>query len=203
MMLRRCVIAAAWIHADAASFALSDVTCVVHTGGDGLNVHTTPALAAPVNCSALPSDAFRVKGGPVVADNYTWWWLENKACSGWAVATFLAACGGNATRWNRFGLGLVSPGDSSMNSYVSNLAGQGGWILLVFPGVTNVTAAPPSDWVAGVAAAYASGLRPVVRIGPPWGDTFYRDMADDAAQGEQQAWCFARRVYEGSALPPT
>jgi hypothetical protein len=168
-------------------FQHGDVACVVQTKGVGLKIHASPTLVAPVSCIALPSDAFSVFGGPVLSNNFTWWQVSNKACQGWAVDAFLSLCGGNASRWNRFGLGLVSSGDSTMNGYVSNLAGPGGWILLVFPGVTNTTGAPPPDWNAGVAAAYASRLNPIVRIGPPWGDTFYRDMADDAANGASNA----------------
>jgi hypothetical protein len=161
-----------------APFSAGDVACVIRTGGEGLRVHAAPSLSATVVCDALPSDAFTVADGPSDAENYTWWKLRNVHCEGWAVDDFLSVCGGNSSRWNRFGLGLVSSGDASMTSYVSNLAGSGGWILLVFPGVTNTSGAPPSDWVAAVSAAYAAKLRPVVRIGPPWGDTFYRDMSD-------------------------
>ena len=167
----------------AVAFTPQDVACVAHTGGDGLNIHDSPDIASPVVCEALPSDAFTVITGPVFSNNYSWWRLENRGCNGWAVDEYLSLCGGNASRWNRFGIGLVSPGDSAMNAFVSNLAGPGGWVLLVFPGVTIATADPPADWVAGVAAAYTAGLNPVVRIGPPWGDAFYRDMADDASQG--------------------
>lgn len=186
------------------SYAPSDVACVANTGGEGLRIHASPLLTAPVACNGLPSDAFSIISGPVNEDNYTWWQLENAHnCSGWGVGEYLTLCGGNATRWNRFGLGLVSSGDASMNAYVSNLAGKGGWILLVFPGVTNTTQGPPADWVAGVSAAYAAGLNPVVRIGPPWGDTFYRDMADDAGNGTHLVYTTLASAFKAavSGLP--
>lgn len=158
-----------------------DQVCVSLTNGEGLRVHAAPSVSAGVVCTALPSDAFTVVAGPTLADNYTWWQLGNPYCAGWAVQPFLMPCGGNATRWNRFGLGLVSEGTAAEWSYVSNLAGAGGWILLIFAGIDLDTTAPQQSWIDAVNAVYAAGLNPVVRLGPPWGGAFYRDMSDDAA----------------------
>ena len=79
---------------------------------------------------------------------------------------------------NRFGIGLVGPGDTTDLDLAADLAGPGGWIKLIFPGVTRDTAGPDPSWVEAVRQAYARDLVPVLRIGPPWGDNDVRNDAD-------------------------
>jgi hypothetical protein len=61
------------------------------TGGEGLRVHTQPALDAPF-FAAFDSEVFQVANGPQQADGYTWWFLTvsyDSERSGWAVEDFL------------------------------------------------------------------------------------------------------------------
>ena len=55
----------------------------------------------------------------------------------------------------------------------TQLGGEGGWILLVFPGVDSTSTGPQASWVQAVNGAYARGLNVVVRLSPPWGSSQY------------------------------
>lgn len=79
---------------------------------------------------------------------------------------------------NRFGIGLVGPGDAGDLDRAADLAGPGGFVKLIFPGVTRDTAGPDASWVEAVRLAYERDLVPVIRIGPPWGDNDVRNDAD-------------------------
>ena len=62
------------------------------TGGEGLRVHTDPALNAPFFVT-FDSEIFLVEDGPQQADDYTWWYLTasyDATRSGWAVQDYLA-----------------------------------------------------------------------------------------------------------------
>lgn len=62
------------------------------TGGDGLRIHDNPGVASEVNYVAIEAELFLVKAGPVDADGYTWWELEdpyNNNAVGWGVANYL------------------------------------------------------------------------------------------------------------------
>jgi hypothetical protein len=55
----------------------------------------------------------------------------------------------------------------AMWNYAAGLGGQGGWILLIFAGVTSASTGPDPAWVAALNGAYAAGLNVVVRLNPP------------------------------------
>ena len=61
----------------------------------------------------------------------------------------------------------------------AQLAGDNGWILLIFAGIDRTTTAPQPDWVAALSAAYQRNLNVVVRLNPPWGSSYYRSESDD------------------------
>lgn len=81
---------------------------------------------------------------------------------------------------NPFGIGLVSPGDATQWDRTAELAGRGGHIKLIFPGVALGMTTAPDDWKTAVSESYARDLIPVIRIGPPWGDRNIRALSDDA-----------------------
>lgn len=103
---------------------------------------------------------------------------------------------------NRFGIGLVSPGDAFDMDLTADLVGPGGFVKMIFPGVTRDTAGPDPSWVTAVREAYARDLVPVIRMGPPWGDNDVRNDAD-AGSGYRRYTALGaayRRVVEGLPL---
>ena len=80
---------------------------------------------------------------------------------------------------NRFGIGLVGPGDVTDMDLSADLVGPEGWIKIIFPGVTADTQGAEPGWISAVEMAYDRDLIPVIRIGPPWGDRNVRNQADD------------------------
>jgi hypothetical protein len=65
---------------------------VTGTGGDGLRLHNTPGISTKVNYVAIDAEVFVVKDGPVDADGYVWWELEDPYTNnavGWGVANYL------------------------------------------------------------------------------------------------------------------
>jgi len=82
---------------------------------------------------------------------------------------------------NRFGIGLVGPGNPSQWDFTHNLTGDGGYIKLIFPGVEPNLTSTPGEWVDAVCNSYSRSLIPVIRIGPPWGDRRIRNMSDDGS----------------------
>jgi hypothetical protein len=81
---------------------------------------------------------------------------------------------------NRFGIGLVGPGQAEQWDRAAELAGRGGHIKLIFAGVDRGASGPEAGWVTAVAECYARDLVPVIRMGPPWGDRDLRSRSDDA-----------------------
>lgn len=62
------------------------------TGGDGLRLHNNPSVGSKVNYVAIDSEVFIVKDGPIDADGYLWWELEDPYTNeavGWGVANYL------------------------------------------------------------------------------------------------------------------
>lgn len=105
---------------------------------------------------------------------------------------------------NRFGIGLVGPGDTADLDRTADLAGPGGFVKLIFPGIVASTPGPEPAWSNAIRDAYARDLIPVVRLGPPWGDRFVRDQADPGS-GHMRYTALAaayRRVVEGLPLRP-
>lgn len=65
---------------------------VGRTEGAGLRVRAEASTSADVRFIAMDEEVFKVVGGPVQANNYTWWQVEapyDSARTGWAVDTFL------------------------------------------------------------------------------------------------------------------
>jgi hypothetical protein len=76
-----------------ASIVIGDYVQVSGTGGDGLRLHNTAGVSSKVNYVAIESEVFLVKDGPIDADGYIWWELEdpyNKNAVGWGVSNYLA-----------------------------------------------------------------------------------------------------------------
>lgn len=102
---------------------------------------------------------------------------------------------------NRFGIGFVGPGSAEDLELAADLTGPGGYVKLIFPGVTRDTTAPDASWVSAVRDAYARDLIPVIRVSPPWGDNDVRYDSDDSAHLRYTALAAAyRRVVEGLPL---
>ncbi len=80
---------------------------------------------------------------------------------------------------NPFGIGLVGPGDANQWDRAAELAGRGGHIKLIFPGVELGMASPPADWSTAVSEVYARDLVPVIRLQTGWGQSGIRYLSDD------------------------
>ena len=73
---------------------------IVGTDGDGLRIRSGPGTNNTTNFIGLDSEVFLVKGGPIQADNLTWWLLEapyDKSRTGWAAGSFLGVVSGPQT----------------------------------------------------------------------------------------------------------
>ncbi len=73
--------------------ALGIFVQVSGTGGDGLRLHNDANMASKVNYIAIDAEVFIVMAGPVDADGYTWWELQDpvsKDAIGWGVANYLS-----------------------------------------------------------------------------------------------------------------
>ena len=65
---------------------------VGRTEGSGLRMRAEASTSADIRFIAMDEEVFQVIGGPVQADNYTWWQIEasyDKNRSGWSVDSFL------------------------------------------------------------------------------------------------------------------
>ncbi len=72
--------------------AIGDYVQVTGTGGDGLRLHATAGVSGEVRYVAIESEVFQVKDGPIDADGYTWWLLEDpytENAVGWGVSNYL------------------------------------------------------------------------------------------------------------------
>lgn len=157
--------------------SLSQRACVFGTQGVGLKVHQQPSLTAPIVTIAPEGESFNVTSLPTNASG--WAGLSNEmGVAGFASCAFLSACGGTADTWNRFGIGMVDGGNDRELSFAQGMGGPGGYVLLIFVGVTNTTTAPQQEWLSMISDAYSKSLTPVVRLGQAWGDS-WREMTDD------------------------
>jgi hypothetical protein len=62
------------------------------TGGDGLRLHNTAEVSSKVNYIAYEAEVFLVIKGPIDADGYIWWELQDPYTDnavGWGVANYL------------------------------------------------------------------------------------------------------------------
>ncbi len=65
---------------------------ITGTDGVGLRLRAGPGVNSEPRFLGMDAEVFRVKDGPKMADNYTWWFLEapyDPNRSGWAAATYL------------------------------------------------------------------------------------------------------------------
>ena len=76
-----------------ANLTIGNYVQVSGTGGDGLRLHESAGVSSKVQYIAMESEVFVVKDGPMDADGYVWWLLEDpysENASGWGVANYLA-----------------------------------------------------------------------------------------------------------------
>lgn len=75
------------------NIAVGDYVQVTGTEGDGLRLHDKAGVAGEVHYVAIDAQVFIVKDGPIEADGYTWWYLEDPYTQdvvGWGAANYLA-----------------------------------------------------------------------------------------------------------------
>ncbi len=73
--------------------SIGEYVQVKGTGGSGLRLHASPGVSSEVRYVAIDSEVFIVKDGPVDADGYKWWKLQDPysaTAGGWGVADYLA-----------------------------------------------------------------------------------------------------------------
>ncbi len=74
------------------NFTIGNFVQVSGTGGNGLRLHESAGVSSPVKYIALEAEVFTVKDGPVEADGYSWWLLEDpytENATGWGAANYL------------------------------------------------------------------------------------------------------------------
>jgi hypothetical protein len=72
---------------------IGDYVQVSGTGGDGLRLHETAGVSGKVQYIAIDTEVFLVKEGPIDADGYIWWLLQDpytENAVGWGVANYLS-----------------------------------------------------------------------------------------------------------------
>jgi hypothetical protein len=65
---------------------------ITGTEGQGLRLRSGAGTNNPLLFLGMDAEVFRVKEGPKMADNYTWWFLEapyDPSRSGWAASNYL------------------------------------------------------------------------------------------------------------------
>ncbi len=65
---------------------------ITGTEGQGLRLRSGPGTNNPPRFLGMDAEVFRVKDGPKMADNFTWWFLEapyDPNRSGWAASNYL------------------------------------------------------------------------------------------------------------------
>ena len=75
-----------------ADIAIGDYVQVNGTGGDGLRLHKTAGVSSKVQYVAIDTEVFTVKEGPIEADGYVWWLLQDpytENAAGWGVSNYL------------------------------------------------------------------------------------------------------------------
>jgi hypothetical protein len=72
--------------------AIGDYVQVNGTGGNGLRLHVTAGISGEVHYIAIEAEVFLVKDGPINADGYIWWQLQDPYTDnavGWGVSNYL------------------------------------------------------------------------------------------------------------------
>jgi hypothetical protein len=74
------------------NIAIGNYVQVSGTGGEGLRLHQNASISSDVRYIAIEAEVFVVKDGPVDADGYTWWLLQDpysEDAAGWGAANYL------------------------------------------------------------------------------------------------------------------
>jgi hypothetical protein len=74
------------------NIAIGNYVQVSGTGGEGLRLHQTAGISSDIRYIAIEAEVFIVKDGPVDADGYTWWLLQDpysENATGWGAANYL------------------------------------------------------------------------------------------------------------------
>jgi hypothetical protein len=74
------------------NMAIGDYVQVNGTGGSGLRLHKSAGVASEVQYVAIDSEVFIIKDGPIEADGYVWWLLQDpytENAAGWGVSNYL------------------------------------------------------------------------------------------------------------------
>jgi hypothetical protein len=72
--------------------AIGVYVMITGTEGSGLRLRNAPGLQSELLFLGNDSEVFKVKDGPVQADDLTWWYLEapyDVTRTGWAASTYL------------------------------------------------------------------------------------------------------------------
>jgi hypothetical protein len=72
--------------------AIGDYVQVTGTGGDGLRLHKSAGVSGAVQYVAIDTEVFTVKDGPIEADGYVWWLLQDpytENAAGWGASNYL------------------------------------------------------------------------------------------------------------------
>jgi hypothetical protein len=72
--------------------AIGNYVQVNGTGGSGLRLHKSAGVASEAQYVAIDSEVFMVKDGPIEADGYVWWFLQDpytENAAGWGVSNYL------------------------------------------------------------------------------------------------------------------
>ncbi|MBS1123345.1 MAG: hypothetical protein H6Q90_5573 [Deltaproteobacteria bacterium] len=99
---------------------------------------------------------------------------------------------------SRFGIGLVAVGTPLEWDRASELVGPGGWIKLIFAGITPAMHEAPPEWQQAITEVYARDLIPVIRFGPDFGDRNVRKQSNDGAHHHYEALASAYAAVVGS-----
>lgn len=149
------------------------------TSFSGVHVRSGPCTNYSIIRTAKRGDSFNISAfTPIFQCGYHWYAIGND--NHWVAAEFVTQCGGSGV--NPFGIGLVNEGTTEELDLSRSLAGNHGWVLLTMAGINSNTIAPQQTWIDSVYTATAHNLSVVVRLGPPWGQSFYRDEADDTTE---------------------
>lgn len=71
-------------------FTLGSIVRVQGTGAQGLLLRSSPGLPSPSVILIPEGTVLQVRGGPQIADGYTWWQVSFEGGTGWVAGDFLA-----------------------------------------------------------------------------------------------------------------
>jgi hypothetical protein len=74
-------------------FSIGEIVEIFGTEGQGLSLRHEPGLSAVIDGYGMEDEIFEIRGGPIEADGYRWWFLispYDESKQGWSVGTYLA-----------------------------------------------------------------------------------------------------------------